>query len=300
MKKIFSIFTALSAIIVTSTLMQSCSDNENGGKVTNSTVFQSTSLMMGTGNGVNDYTLSNAPQIIFREELDLGTLEGTVDYQFLGLQTTMGSINFSTGPVPYVRNTQNGTFTANVASIDAGAVTLTGFSYYCYGLWWYISFTLDNVKYMICPVATYSFTPSGSTAKSDVVLFEGDTKITGVAQDPNGYENDDIMYGYKFNAAKGQVDIHMYGVKFASNMPPQSELVIPGANFVMGANGIKIFSDDSIYPTSDGTPYPQFVINNLNSVLTYIGLNGTLSFDCSQANWHVSVSDMEIATLNSN
>lgn len=288
------------AAFLSSVMLWSCSTNSDQGEIKYQMDYTSSQLIMGTRTSTGDYQFAPIPpSVTMLEILDLSTMQGSMDFSFNGLVTLMGNLTFSTGPIVYTRNPELGSFSANVPSMTAGGVPIYDFRYYSYHIWWYVSFTINDQDFIICPLALIKNQAAGGTPAS-ILPLDGITLITGVASDPDGFTNKTIGYGLELSPSTGSANIHMYNVQFSNNMPAQEELIIPGVKFKLSQSGLVFTSDEPIIPTAAGVPYNQFEINNFMCTLPYTGMNGNLSFNCSAANWLVRVSELGIIDLTAN
>lgn len=95
-------------------------------------------------------------------------------------------------------------------------------------------------------------------------LFDFGTSEVVTRQTAATYTTDDTYYAVALDRSKMTADIVIFNAKFATNMPTQTQITIPGVPFTIDQDGYSFAAAEVIPNQYNGSPKPEFVITDIS------------------------------------
>ena len=209
----------------------------------------------------------------------------TLTFTFTGLSTGDGkTVTVITPAIAF--NYENGCIAIPRTDLSATSAAIDSFKFFGDGNWMNISFTMGDYEYVI----NSRYTLKNSSVEQSGILYKGKASIvTDASKEP--FENENMEYFVIMGSTTA--DLYIFNASFAEAMPPQN-ILISGIPYVMTAQNYILSSTNTIIPSIDKVPYPNFEINDFVATIPFTGKGGSMEFLCGPQDWSVDVSNLTL------
>lgn len=104
-----------------------------------------------------------------------------------------------------------------------------------------------------------------------------ETVLTTMAD--SSYVSEVTTYSIDIDPVRAKAQMVIHRPKFASNMPVLGDMTFPEIDVEFVPGGFRL-TKDSLVPVLDGTPYPNFIITNLDVKCDLTAPESTIEFNC--------------------
>lgn len=104
-----------------------------------------------------------------------------------------------------------------------------------------------------------------------------ETVLTTVAD--SSYVSETTTYSVDIDPVRAKAQLVVHHPKFASNMPVLGDMTFPDLDVEFVPGGFRL-TKDSLEPMLDGTPYPKFLITNLDVKCDMTSPESAIEFNC--------------------